>query len=219
MQPEWLASLRPSEAPIKAPFCNGASIAVWHARVDLLPWDPPEGAILSGTDNWNGKPLVIGHDSRLDRSVGEVEVAARLRADGARSAWTGKPRAPWSHFALSGATDTAWLRDVDAEIRHGDPLLQRNGRGTPDVLRWVEGRADFCCVEYKGPSPTAPLRSDTVKIEQTAWVASAVLTGLLTPDRIAVVTWRPSIAAAAILKRQAEASKRGKALRNPAQAT
>ncbi len=205
--------LHPVAEPGLAPFRAGSALHTWHVQIALRAWPVPAGQALSGSDNWNGKALVVGESSGLDRSVGEVEIAARLRGGGASAGWTGKPRAPWNHWALDPATRAGWVAEVDRAIRQENGLLAGNSRGRPDVLRWISGRDDFCCVEYKGPSPTDPTRPDTVKDEQEAWLETACRSGLLTAERIAVVTWRPTCADAATLRGQAAASRLGRSQR------
>jgi len=185
----------------------GSPLSVWHVEVSFRPWRGPAGMTLSRSDNWNGKALVVGDDSGLDRSVAEVEIAARLRSREALAGWTGKPRDPWSRWVLDATIRSGWLAVVDSKVRRKVDGLANNSRGRPDVLRWVSGLNDFCCVEYKGPSPTNPMRSDTVKDEQEAWLLSACDLGLITPDRTAVVAWHPSTADAEALRTQAAASR------------
>lgn len=185
----------------------GSPLSVWHVEVAFRPWPVPAGMALSGSDNWNGKALVVGANSGLDRSVAEVEIAARLRSGGALAGWTGKPRNPWSQWALDATIRSGWVAAVDSQVRRATKGLVNNSRGRPDVLRWVSGSEDFCCVEYKGPSPTNPMRSDTVKDEQEAWLISACNLGLTNPDRMAVVAWHPSTRDAAMLRTQSAASK------------
>jgi len=211
--PGWLQSLSQAGTPIYGSFCPGSPLNVWHVKVQFQAWEAPPGAVLRGTANWNGKALVVGIDSGLDVSVGEVEIAARLRITGAHAAWTGKPRKPWSDWSLNADARNTWVNSVDAMVRQGVPLLESNARGLPDVLHWRSGAADFCCVEYKGPSPSKPSRPDTVKAEQMAWVTSAVERRVLTQDRIAVVSWQPNAGSTAALIRQAAASKRGREAR------
>ena len=215
--PAWIQLLRPVTDPVRAPISPSSVVLVWHVDIQMEAWLPPPDAVLSGSDNWNGKALVVGTNSGLARSVGEVEIAARLRDVVWAAAWTGKPGAAWSRWALDPLVRSTWLKTVDDQIRGETPLLQGNKRGIPDVLRWKAGQSDFCCVEYKGPSPTKPTRPDTIKPEQVAWVQKAVELGLLEEDRIAVVSWRPDAASSAALLSQAAASKRGRDARRSGQ--
>jgi hypothetical protein len=52
------------------------------------------------------------------------------------------------------------------------------------VLRWNQGAADFCCVEYKGPSPSKPMKGFVVipaaDVDDDARIGEWVERGLAT---------------------------------------
>ena len=207
--PSWLDSLQPTQRPTLRPLLGSSPELAWHVGVDFVPWRVPAGLALTGSQTWNGKSLIAPSNPSLDASVGEVEVAERLRnAFPTRFAyWTagsGHPPRQWRDWALTPAVreQEPWLVELDRKIRDADDALRDNHRGWPDVLSWESGAHDLFCVEYKGPFPSNPDVLDTVSFEQHAWFLAAVRQRLLDPDRYAVVTWVPSAAAKVILREQ-----------------
>ena len=98
--PTWLDALQPIEEPIRRRLSTYSNAEAWHVQVDLTPWRVPSGTSLTGSQTWNGKALVVSSSRRLDASVGEVEMAERLRSSlpGRSSYWTaggGNPPEQW----------------------------------------------------------------------------------------------------------------------------
>lgn len=195
--PDWLPALAPCTEPFLAPIRPGSDVVVWHIPVELRAWTVPAHCILAGRDTWNGKPLVISANPAVERSVGEVEIAERLRRNvpSGRAYWTaggGNPPAQWKPWALRQALAHYWFDKLDAAIRRDVPLLTGNNRGVPDVIWWHAGPEDVCFVEYKGPRRTTPTQLDEISDFQEAWARSALKRGLLDRARYAVATWRPA---------------------------
>ena len=210
--PSWLDSLGPVSDPVLKPISRYSSAVAWHVRVEFTPWPVPAGRTLTGGDTWNGKALLVPSSRDIEASVGEVEVAERLRAGsrGRASYWTaggGHPPAQWRAWALTQPVrkQAQWLIDADRRIRDTEPILAGNQRGWPDVVSWQLGYQDLLCVEYKGPQPSNPAILDEVSVEQDAWFRVAVRLQVLDVDRFAVVSWVPSPDAAATLRQQSAA--------------
>ena len=213
--PSWLDSLLPTRRPTLRPLLGSSSEFAWHVGVEFVAWRVPAGVALTGSQTWNGKALIVPSNPSLDASVGEVEVAERLRiAFPTRfTYWTaggGSPPKQWRAWALTPAVrgQEPWLVELDRRIRDADDALRDNQRGWPDVLSWQSGADDLVCVEYKGPFPSNPDVLDTVSSEQHAWFRAAVRQRLLDPNRYAVVSWVPSPAAKVILRNQSSARQR-----------
>lgn len=215
--PAWLEALEPIREPRRQPICAGSPVEAWHVDVAFTAWALPDGRILEGKETWNGKALVHPANSSLERSVGEVELAERLRRGLGRptSYWTagrGNPPEIWRPWAFRKELRELWFSDVDRQIRCEDPALAANAKGLPDVVSWQAGASDMLCVEYKGPSPTNPRVVDAIRKEQERWLYNAVRLGFLDSDRYAVVVWKPSDQDIARLLAQATSSRSGKAI-------
>lgn len=203
--PAWIASLHPMSAPQWSLLDPAATVYAWHIRVEFEAVELSSGTPLTRADNWNGKALVVGRASGLNRSVGEVELAAHLRST-AECGWTGKPASPWSKWSLDAATRRGWFGTLDRQVRATSANLRGHAKGIPDVVgRLLDG--SVIIVEYKGPSPSNPHRQDAVKPSQVAWMAAAVASGLVPPQNVAVVEWRPSTEDVRRLGTQAAASR------------
>lgn len=210
--PRWLQSLQPRRTPELERLSKYSSQLAWHVDTELRAWAVPIGRLLTGSQTWNGKALVISSDSNLECSVGEVEVAERLRTafPDFKTYWTagrGNPPAQWRDWALTPKRrqHEEWLLNVDRSIREGEPHLASNDRGWPDVLSWRTGKGDLLCVEYKGPRPSSPTVLDEISLEQDAWFRAGLQQGLLELNRYAVVRWVPSSKAKSFLLQQAQA--------------
>jgi hypothetical protein len=192
-----------------------SALLAWHVPIALGAWQVPAGRVLSGSDSWNGKALVVPLSKSIERSVGEVEIAERLRIayPDASAYWTagsGNPPEIWRPWALRATLRDSWFRDFERDVRQGVAAIEANDRGTPDVLWWRTGRSDLHAVEYKGPSPSNPGRMDGFSEWQEAWLASAIARGLLDQDRYAVAYWQPSATDRARLTDQAASSRLGR---------
>lgn len=211
--PDWIQALAPVAPARLAPLLASPDTLVWHINVTFDAWPVPAGLRLTGADTWNGKALIIPSDSRIPRSVGEVELTERLRRAFPRATvyWTaGGPPALWRDWALPKKLREPWLLALDRQIRQRDPLIASNDRGWPDVLWWLNGASDLRAVEYKGPSPTAPNKLDQVKVVQEAWYRSALAQRILDEQRYVVAQWVPSPEAVRRLREQAAASRAGR---------
>src|SRR5687768_761205 len=98
--PPWLAALQPVRDPKLQPVRPGSTLHAWHVAIALQAWQVPTGRVLSGSDNWNGKALVVPLSKSIERSVGEVEVVERILAayPDASAYWTagsGNPPEIW----------------------------------------------------------------------------------------------------------------------------
>jgi hypothetical protein len=210
--PSWLGLLNPIRKPKLELLSRHSEQLVWHVDIELQAWLVPPGRLLSGSDTWNGKALVVPSNRSIERSVGEVEVAERLRVGlaGCHCFWTagrGNPPKDWRPWALTHEPRAkhGWLLTLDRQLRAADPVLDANAKGWPDVVFWQTGLDDLHCIEYKGPRPSAPTTMDTVSQEQDAWCRAAFRLGKMTSERYAVARWVPSPAACEILSRQAHA--------------
>jgi hypothetical protein len=196
--PDWLTALQPCAQPEFRPIVDGSVISVWHVAVAFDVWPVPPGRTLAGSDSWNGKALVVPAYASIERSVGEVELAERLRrlTRAPKAYWTaGKGGGPpiWHPWILKPKLREPWFRDLDDKIRRlgGNDLILNNAKGLPDVVCWGSGASDICFVEYKGPAPGNPTRMDAVNPQQEAWARGAIAAGI-DPSRFAVACWTPS---------------------------
>src|SRR4051812_47864383 len=128
--PSWLEALRPTQTPVLRPLHSTSSEKAWHVRVEFEPWKVPAGAVLTGSQTWNGKPLIVPSNPSLDAGVGEVELAERLRISFPTrlTYWTagsGNPPRQWRDWALTPAVRERehWLLELDDRIRNADELL------------------------------------------------------------------------------------------------
>lgn len=218
----WAMFLRATHLPYRDRLSDHSLLDAWHIDLELQPWEPPRGCLLTRRDTYGWKPQVRPYDGRLKggvgRSVGEVEVVCRLRTAGFRKAsWTdGFGGAPeyWSPWIRRPPALTKSLLQLDARVRAGIPELQRNPQGGwPDVVAYRDPDAisnirkavqsdDLLFVEYKGPSLAKPNKRDAVSKVQTLWLTAAVEQGLIPLTSYVVVRWTPSPEARVKLDRQ-----------------
>jgi hypothetical protein len=226
--PSWAALLPVGTAPYLDRLSDHSDVRVWHIDLEFEPWAPAPGAILTRQETYGWKPQVVPADPRLatgvGRSVGEVEVACRLRAAGFKAAaWTdGFGSAPdwWSRWVRRPPSIPVSVRRLDEQVRAGHPALLRDVTGAwPDVVAYhdtaavadaVRAAADgtLLFVEYKGPSLATPRKSDTISETQDLWVRTAVERGLVPLTSYVVARWRPSLVARAVLDQQWAACER-----------
>ena len=220
--PAWAALLGAAGAPYLDRLSDHSDFRAWHVDVEFQPWLPAAGATITRKETYGWKPQVVPTDPHLaggvGRSVGEVEVACRLRAAGFDAAvWTdafGSAPAWWSRWIRCPPALPASVRRLDERVRSGHPSLLRDGTGGwPDVVAYrdvaavtdaLRAAADgaLLFVEYKGPSLANPRKSDTISDTQDLWVRTAVNRGLVPLTSYVVARWRPSPAARSALDRQ-----------------
>lgn len=213
--PRWIDALSPALSPRLESVRPGSDLVSWHVQILLDAWETPAGCILEGSDNWNGKALVKPGNPSIDRSVGEVEIAERIRIafPVATVYWTagkGNPPRLWRPWALRSDLRGPWFTSLESKVRHEVELIAHNDKGTPDVLWWEQGGSTMRAVEYKGPSPSDPRKMDTFSVWQEAWLRSAFTRGLLDQDRFAIAYWLPSASDQRRLIEQAAASRAGR---------
>ena len=203
--PKWLADLQPAEPPKVEVVDSTSSLQLWHVDVALVPVSFVLGRELSRSETWNGKPLVLvrscGETEGVE-GVAEAEITQRLRNAGWKAYWSrGQKR--WGEWTLaSSPSDREAFHTIDASIRQHSKVLRANRAGRPDIVAWDPQSGSMHCMEYKGPSCRDPYRADTIKPEQVAWFKTALELGILSFDNCAVVRWRPTRAAAALLRAQ-----------------
>ncbi|MDP9479432.1 MAG: VRR-NUC domain-containing protein [Actinomycetota bacterium] len=173
----------------------------WHAPVEFEPLGVAPGDLkLTRKDTYGWKPQLRTEIPGLGRSVGEVELAHRLRSEGYEAYWVdnfGSAPAMWRPWTRRAKQLPAWLLDLDAKIREHDLMQLHKRGGWPDVVAWVPGSGEARFVEYKGPG-------DKVRASQDAWFRAALNLNVLPDKSYVVAKWDPSPVAVLRLAQQKE---------------
>lgn len=232
--PAWIQLLGAATPPYLDRLSEHSDFQAWHVDLSLNPWTAAPGGKLTREESYGWKPQLIPSDPRLaaglGRSVGEVELACRLRAAGYEAAaWTdGFGSAPevWNRWIRRPLALPASIRRIDEQVRAGNPdLLRDTTAAWPDVVAYRDtasvsdavkaaAAGDLVFAEYKGPSLANARKSDTISETQDLWVRTAIGRRLIPLTGYVVVRWRPSPAAREVLDRQwasCDRAKRGNA--------
>ncbi len=185
----WVSAIVPIGEPYRGRLSEHSDVEAWHAPVEFRPWEfSTETPKLSRKDTYGWKPQVQAAYPGLDRSVGEVELAQRLRSAGYTAYWVdnfGSAPAIWRPWTRRAKQLPRWLLEMDEKIRRHDLMKPYKTGGWPDVVAWDPTSNEALFVEYKGPG-------DKVKPSQDAWVRAAADLGVLPDTSYVVATWEPS---------------------------
>lgn len=192
-----IRALRPVARPYLANLSDHSDLMVWHIDVAFDAFEIPDELIVRWSDKetfvsetWQKSPLVVGMDSKLRYSCGEVELVARLRGAGYEaywiSEWSGFPHvAVWKEFCIKRSefkerAPSLWEYDRDLRDR-SDSKLGSSG-GHPDIACVTPAGPVY--FEYKGPG-------DSIKPKQNMW-ATAITQRR--PGELAYMVVRGSVA-------------------------
>lgn len=134
---------------------------------------------LSSYDTYKWKQQLASDHPTLYRSVGEVEIAFRLRRSGYKAYWVD------SFGAAPPIWRGAWTCDVyDLPLWLQQRCSPMGRRGWPDVVVWKENTREVRFVEYKG-------LKDAINENQDIWFRAALESGAMDHKSYVVAEWEP----------------------------
>jgi hypothetical protein len=124
------------------------------------------------------------------RSVGEVEIAWRLRRAGYKAYWVdlvGAAPPIWRGSWTCGLYELpVWLQQLCSRV---------GKRGWPDVVAWKEATKEVRFVEYKG-------LKDAINKNQDIWFRTALKSAAIDRNSYVVAGWNPDQAQMLMLAEQ-----------------
>ncbi len=203
---DWSALLSPLSAPRKELLSSHSAAFAWHVDVMFVPWTLPEGdAAPSRKDTYGWKPQITPEFETPSRSVGEVELAQRLRAGDYSAFWIdsfGTAPSIWRSWARLPSELPRWATELDRGVRQHVLMRDYKTGGLPDVLAVHPSSHEYVFVEYKGPSAANPRKQDEISSKQDAWYRAALELGLLSEYSYLVARWVPNADSVARLQTQ-----------------
>lgn len=203
---EWTRTLSPTTEPGKLRLSEHSAVEAWHVEVRFRPWILPAGEPTpSREDTYGWKPQVEPEFTTPSRSIGEVELAQRMRAADYMAYWVdtwGSAPAIWRTWARRPNELPRLVADMDRTVRQHPLMLRWKKGGVPDVVAIEQETGALRFVEYKGPSAANPRKQDSINEKQDSWFRAALDTGLLNPDNYVVAKWVPDHSSRTLLDEQ-----------------
>jgi hypothetical protein len=190
--PLWLSAIEPVGEPWIGRLSKHSEVDAWHANVAFEPLglDAVRKKNLSRYDTYGWKPQLASDHPKLYRSVGEVEIAWRLRHAGYKAYWVDlRGGAPpiWRGSWTCGLYDLpVWLQQLCSSMGRS---------GWPDVVAWKEDTREVRFVEYKG-------FGDSINLNQDTWFRTSLESGAIDHNSYLVAGWKPDQAQMSMLAEQ-----------------
>ncbi len=190
--PLWLAAIEPVGEPWIGPLSRYSDVESWHANVAFQPLglDAVRKKKLTRHDTYGWKPQLASDHPNLYRSVGEVEIAWRLRRAGYKAYWVdlvGAAPPIWRGSWTCGLYELpVWLQQLCSRV---------GKRGWPDVVAWKEATKEVRFVEYKG-------LKDAINKNQDIWFRTALKSAAIDRNSYVVAGWNPDQAQMLMLAEQ-----------------
>ena len=189
--PLWLRAIGPVGDARLETLSKYSEVEAWHTNVAFRPLglDVVRKKKLTRHDTYGWKAQLESDHANLSRSVGEVEIACRMRRAGYKAYWMdlfGNAPPIWRAWTRGVYDLPVWLQMLCGPL--GRP-------GWPDVVAYKDDSREVRFVEYKGPN-------DTINENQTAWFSTALERGVIDRESYVVAAWQPNRAPKLMLAEQ-----------------
>jgi hypothetical protein len=186
----WVSAIAPVSEPYVDQLSKYSVAEAWHVAVNFEPLPPASVSAkkLTRKETYGWKPQLQSGHPHLSRSVGEVELAQRLRSAGYKAYWIdnfGGAPSVWRVWASGIRQLPTWMQELDRKVRQHRLMDSYGTGGLPDVVAWNPSGDEVHFIKYKGPK-------DKVGESQDAWFRSALDLNLLPKTSYIVAKWEAS---------------------------